>query len=489
MTDNKNKAGRDPSEIVIATATFKDGRKEDITGARFFEMLRHVVSLQPGEQNPNEPNEKELLEIFAQLLRVMVDFEIDPGQPVPEWYNDGKTRGNLSKILEHVTNILDDFEEWEKRVKAGEIPQADNITKFLRGEIEYMLAPRPRGYNELLKISSTGENGNQYREGENKIRISFPNRLAIEEQKIRQACEFALLDKNFYGAKKNLLTRVTIPVDEIMEVLGRPNNPENKKKFKQQLSPKKKGKDGILDDIKNSYIEIRSPKKKGDDGGDWIRINIGQACGIINDHIYFQFTEDYARYINTGIVKPYHEKLMRLGSRQFPLPYYVAQKMSDQYFYYANQRRGANDTLQIKTLLDHCKEVIDYAYILEVDPTHWKRLIKDKYERALNEIQKAGLFKWEYCGKALKEIPQAGIDAADFYAWSELYIVFQLIPNEPTEQAQRLEKRQERIERAKERKELEDAKILVEADKIRKRKRKKKAPKKEEGESGCPNKG
>ena len=485
-TNKDGKPQKDPSEIVMATVTYKDGRTEEITGARFFELLSHYAkgTTQPDHLDGN-PNAKEELEVLAQMLRFAIDFRLTPENAPQEWDSEGKMLKNLQIILGHVNEILKNLDS-----NPEEIPQADNITKFLRGEIEYMLAPRPRGYNELLKINSTGENGNQYREGENKIRISFPNRLAIEEQKIRQACEFALLDKNFYGAKKNLLTRVTIPIDEIMEVLGRPNNPENKKKFKQQLSPKKKGKDGILDDIKNSYIEIRSPKKKGDDGGgDWIRINIGQACGIVNDHIYFQFSEDYARYINTGIVKPYHEKLMRLGSRQFPLPYYVAQKMSDQYFYYANQRRGANDTLQIKTLLDHCKEVIDYAYILEVDPTHWKSKIKAKYERALNEIKAAGVFKWEYCGKALKEIPQATIDAADFYAWSELYIVFQLIPNEPTEQAQRLEKRQERIERAKERKELEDAKTLVEADKIRKRKRKKKTPKKEEGESGCPNKG
>ena len=472
-TNNNGKGKKDPGQIVMATVTYKDGRKEDITGARFMELLEHVSSLRLDRNAPDEPSEKEILEMFAEMLRVAIDFEVTPDGAPKEWDTDGKTRKNLQIILDHVSKILDNYEEWERRTKAGEIPQADNITKFLRGEIEYMLAPRPRGYNELLKINSTGEGGNQYREAENKIKITFSNRLAIEEQKIRQACEFALLDKSYYGAKKNLPTRVTVPIDEIMKVLGRPNNPENKKKFKRQLSPKGKGKEGILDDIKNSYIEIKAQKKKGGDGGDWIRINIGQACGIVNDHIYFQFSEDYARYINTGIVKPYYKEIMNLGSRQFPLPYYVAQKISDQYFYYANQTRGANDTLQVKTLLDHCKEVIDYDYILETDPTHWKSKIKAKYERALNEIQAAGVFKWEYCGKSLKEIPQAEINAADFYKWSELYIAFQLIPDEPPEQAQRLKNRQDRIDAANEKKKLEDAKIIVEADKIKKRKRRK----------------
>lgn len=471
-----NDGGKDPKNIVMATVTYDDGREEKITGARFIELIqRYAENAQKSDHLEGNPNAKEELEVLAEMLRFSIDFMITPAGTPEEWKADGKTLDNLKIILGRVNEILEKLNS-----DPEEIPQADNITKFLRGEIEYMLAPRPRGYNELLKINSTGENGNQYREGENKIRISFPNRLAIEEQKIRQACEFALLDKNFYGAKKNLLTRVTIPVDEIMEVLGRPNNPENKKKFKQQLSPKKKGKDGILDDIKDSYIEVKAAN------GDWIRINIGQACGIVNDHIYFQFSEDYARYINTGILKPYHQKLMRLGSRQFPLPYYVGQKMHDQYFHYGNQRRGAHDVLQVRTLLNHCKEALDYEYILETDPTHWKRLIKDKYERALNEIQEKGVFSWEYCGQGLKEIPQAVINKMDFYEWSELYVTFQLIPKEPAEQADRVKNWEERIAKAKEKKALEDDKTKVEADKIRKRKRRRTAAKDKKGKVVAP---
>ena len=474
-----NDGGKDPKNIVMATVTYDDGREEKITGARFIELIqRYAENTQKSDHLEGNPNAKEELEVLAEMLRFSIDFAITPAGSPEEWKTDGKTLENLRAILGHVNEILEHFDEWQN---PEEIPQADNITKLLRGEIEYMVAPRPRGYNELLKISSAGEQGIQYREDENKVRIVFPNRLAIEEQKIRQACELAFLDKNFHGAKKNLLTRVTVPIDEIMEVLGRPNNPENKKKFKQQLSPKRKGKEGILDDIKNTYIEIRAAGKKGEGPGDWVRLNIGQACGIVNDHIYFQFSEDYARYINTGILKPYHQKLMRLGSRQFPLPYYVGQKMHDQYFHYGNQRRGAHDVLQVRTLLNHCKEALDYEYILETDPTHWKRLIKDKYERALNEIQGKGVFSWEYCGQGLKEIPQARIDSADFYEWSELYITFQLIPKEPAEQADRVKNWEERIAKAKEKKEVADAKALVEADKIRKRKRRKKTAKDEKG--------
>lgn len=474
-------------EVKLATIQYEDGHEAPLTWNDFKELLRKSYNLEKGSEAAESMTADEL-DILKQALWFLLEFDITAAEEWAEGAPDdpkrkARTREILRNALQTIINYLDG------EAPAEEIPQADNITKLLRGEIEYMVAPRPRGYNELLKISSAGEQGTQYREAENKVRISFPNRLAIEEQKIRQACELAFLDKNFHGAKKNLLTRVYVPIDEIMEVLGRPNNPENKKKFKQQLSPKKKGKEGTLDDIKNSYIEIRAPGKKGEGPGDWVRLNIGQACGIVNDHIYFQFSEDYARYINTGILKPYHQKLMRLGSRQFPLPYYVGQKMHDQYFHYGNQIRGAHDILQIRTLLNHCKEAIDYEYILESDPTHWKRLIKDKYERALNEIQKAGLFKWEYCGAGLKEIPQAEINRMDFYQWRELYVTFKLIPEEPAEQAQRVENWEKRIEKAKEKKALEDDKTKVEADKIRKRERRRTAAKDKKGKVVAPKEG
>lgn len=476
MTDEEKKAREEYLKTEIARITYNDGQEEPLTWGGLHDLLRKSRLLEIDELSAESVNEEEL-KIIKQCISTILDFDIGIKESFPD---DPKRETRMREIFKNALQIIIDY--LGDGAPTEENPQADKITQFLRGELEYMLAPRPRGYNELLKISSTGERGIQYREIEGEVRIAFPDRLAFEEHKIRQACEFTLIDKNFHGARNNLITRVTIPIDEVMEVLGRPNNHENKKKFKRQLEK------SILPNIKDAHIDakIRSAKKEGDNDI-WIQTNIGQACGIINDHIYFQFTEDYARYINTGIVKPYHEKLMRLGSRQFPLPYYVGQKMSDQYFYYANQNRKkkTNNILRIKTLLDHCKEIIDYEYIMETDPTHWKPKIKAKYERALNEIREKGLFKWEYCGPALREIPQAEIDGTDFYKWSELYITFQLIPEEPAEQAQRLENRRKRIEKAIERKALEDDRITAEAAKERKRRRRKKTSKKK-GESSCP---
>lgn len=471
MKNKDQTPGKDPEEIILGTIKYEDGKEETLTGANLANFLRTAGTDLP--KNPDE-HDIETFTFLLQLLNAIFKTDIEE----PEIFDSFKNRREIRLNLRNLRQIISDFLD---AYNPEELPPVDNITRFIRGEIDYMMAPRPRGYIELQKINSTGEQGIQRREVENEIKITFPGRNGIEEKKTRQLFEMAFLDKNFHGAKVGLNTRVAIPIDEIMDVLGRPNNPNNKKQFKRRLDDPQ---NGILDNIKNAYIEVRarSAKRKGE-SDDWIRTNIGQACGIVKDYAYFQFSEDYARYINTGIIKPFHKNVIRLGSRQFPLPYYVAEKMLDQYFSYANQNRtrkdsdkkGTNDILQIKTLLDYCKETLDYEYILETDPTHWKRKIKDKLERALNEIQEAGVLTWKYCGPG-KKITQAKKDAADFYEWSELYITFALIPEEPEGQEQRIERRQKRIEAAKERKALED-----EADKIRKRRRRKKTAKTEKG--------
>lgn len=441
----------DPNKNVMVTVTHKDGHEEDITPDSFFKYLDDVERILATK---TEFKEKELLEMLAKVLQIVLDFEITPAGAPPEW---GEWNEN-GKAREKIKSIFDKIKEALANADIEEHQTADEITKFLRGEREFMTASRPRGYGELLKINRTGESGLQGIEKEN-IKITFPGRLSIEEQKIRQTFELALLEQNYHKAKERLSTRVYVPIDNIMDILDRPNNPNNKKAFSRRLRK------DILPNIQNSYIEVVTS------GNDWLKTNFGQECGVINDQIYFQFSERYAQYLNTGAIKQYHSLTLRLGSRQFPLPFYLATKMEDHYFHDGNRKKQRHNILKIKTLLDFGIETIDYPYIMEVNPNHWKREIKGKYERALNEIEKGGLFKWSYCGAGLKEIPQEKIDGADFYQWSDLYITFQFIPEE-LDQSGRLQRKQERIEEAREKKRLEDDRATVEADKIRKRKRK-----------------
>ncbi len=111
--------------------------------------------------------------------------------------------------------------------------------------------------------------------------------------------------------------------------------------------------------------------------------------------------------------------------------------------------------------------------------------IKERLERALNDIREAGVFNWSYCGPKGKEIPQTEIEAADFDEWTKLYITFQLIPEEP-DQGDRLENKRKRIEAALEKKAIEDDRATVEAEKIRKKRRQKTAQKSKKGSAKAP---
>lgn len=481
--NNDETTPRPPEEIVIAKRK-EYGKEILITGEDFKEGIQFVANAlcqlisdleESKEIKPLKRKEIDLITITMELLRHAME-------EMPEERLDGFEK-HLQTIYNAADFLTQYYSDLEETLKAEKQQFGDPITRFLHGEIDYMMSPRPRGYDLIQKINSTGEKGVQIRIGTNEAKITFYNRFGIEEKKLLKLFEMALLEQNFHGATKNLDTLVRVRIDDVMGILGRPNNPSNKRQFRRRLY-NEKTKAGILEDIANSYLEVRIREAKGRrKEDDWIKTKVGQTVGIVGEYIVFRFSEDYARYINTGQLRPFPKEAYFVGSRQFPLPYYVQEKLLDQYFSYWNRERkrkeeraGTHNILKIQTLLDHCKETIDYSYILENDPTHWKRDIKEKYERALNEIQDKGVFKWEYCGAGMKEIPQAEIDAADFRKWSKLYITFQYIPKEP-EQEERLQRRRERIEAAIEKKQLEDDKVTVEAEKIRKRRRRKKAPK------------
>ena len=474
-----NDGGKDPKNIVMATVTYDDGREEKITGARFIELLQAYTSntLIDGRPPKGPDDEKEELEVLAEMLRFVIDFAISPEGAPEEWGNDEKIQQSLKIILKRVDWILEHFEEWEEQRKAGEIPQADGrIAEFLKGQRDFLPVARPRQMEDFLKINDSG--AGVTRKFKNST-ITFTGRLGLDEQKIAEMLRMSFTEMNPYKAKSGLKTLVSLPLTDVMDALGRNPNPNNKKAFVRLLNRE------ILPAINNVHIALESISEKH---AETISIYVGGGyfeASTRKDRVLFRFSPEYAQYINTNSLSQYHKNSFRLGSARNPLPFYLNMKLQDHYFKDANRQRGTNMILSVSSILEFCADTLEYEYILETDPTHWKRKIKERLERALDEIQAGGIFKWSYCGAALKEIPQAKIEGADFYEWSKLYITFQLIPEEP-DQSERLQRKQERIEAAREKKELEDDKATVEADRIRKRRRKKAAQNSKKGSTQAP---
>ena len=336
----------------------------------------------------------------------------------------------------------------------------EKLDKFLKGQIEFMAIPRPAGLEDLLSINA-GKGGKEvtlkdaFGSGN---KITFTGRLGIDEQKINEMVRLDFGSKNPYKAKTGLNTLVELPFSSTMEILGRAQTPRNKKEFSRQLRKE------MLPTIAHQHLEIKAPD------GSFIRMEVGGgyfAVDVRHDKIYFKLSDAYSAYLNSGGFSQYSSKILRLGSRQNPLPFYLAQKLSDHYFHDGNRKRATNNILAVKTLLSFCGDTIpSYEYVQQTDRGHWVRLIRQPLEEALNDIQNVGYFSWEYCKSQLAEATPQEIRTNDFRKWSKLYITFKLIPEEP-DQTERLEHKQKRLEAAQ----------AKQADKIKKRKgsRKKKA--------------
>lgn len=463
---------KDPKDIVIAKATYNDGHQEDITGARFFELLEYIASMRPDGQMPAK-DEKELLEMFAEILKFAIDFEVTPGGAPPEWDDpEGKARENLKIILHHVTKLLEYIQE------QGDPQTGDRITEFLKGKREFMPVARPRLIEDFLKLNDNGYGEEITRSFKNSS-ITFTGRLGLDEQKTAELLRMSFTENNPHGAKTNLKTLASLPLTDVMDALGKAPTKDNKKMFVRQLNRE------ILPTLNNVHITLESITENH---AETISIYMGGGyfeASTKKNRIIFRFSPEYAQYINTNSLSQYHRNTFRLGSARNPLPYYLNIKLQDHYYKDGNRQRGTNMILSIMSLLEFCTDTLQYEYILETDPTHWKRKIKERLERALNDIREAGVFNWSYCGPKGKEIPQTEIEAADFDEWTKLYITFQLIPEEP-DQGDRLENKRKRIEAALEKKAIEDDRATVEAEKIRKKRRQKTAQKSKKGSAKAP---
>lgn len=434
---------------VVTIIHAPNGSEEMITGNDVIDLIQRSLD----EENPDSKAADKLVLLIGTLLDGVADQ--------PEFSEDPV----LIRMMEGMRLIY----SYLQGVESGE-----KLDKFLKGDIEFMAIPRPAGLEEFLNINTGGIKDDVHIKDLGDLKVTFKGRLGIDEQKIHEMLRLAFSSNNIYGNKTRLNTLVEIPFTYTMKILKRTPTERNRKAFSSQL------KQEILPAIAQAYIEINT--KEG-----WLTISVGggiKAVNVRRDKIYFQLSDAYAAYLNTKHMSQYNSKTLMLGNQRNPLPFYLAIKLQDQYFHDGNKRRRdrnkelrpVNDVLQVKTILKFCSNDMNkclpsYEEVQAKDNGHWVRRIRAPLEAALNEIQDAGLFTWNYCKSGKAEATLQEICTNDYKKWSNLYITFKLIPEEP-DQTKRLEHKQARIEAALAKKVIKDAETLVKADKIRKRKRK-----------------
>ncbi len=432
----------------IATITHKDGSAEQLTHGEFIGLMEKAL-----QKDAPDAEAADKLKLILQAL-------IGAAEVWPDLIEDpiaGKTIEALRTIYEYLQNGI----------------EQEELSKFLQGAKEFMAIPRPAGLEDFLTISAgKGSREISIKEFES-AKITFEGRLAIDEQKINEMLRLAFSANNPYRATTGLNTLVELPFTDTMNILGRTQTDRNRKEFSRQLRKE------MLPAIAHQHLDIKAKN------GTFIHMEVGggyYAVNVKQDKIYFKLSEPYAAYLNAGALSQYSSKTLMLGSQKKPLAFYLAIKLQDHYFHDGNRKRKdsqgnpqpTNTILSIKTLLSFSADIIpSYEYVQQTDRGHWVRLIRDPLEDALNEIQTAGLFSWQYCKKGLAEATIQETRSNDYRKWSGLYITFKLIPDEP-DQTERLEHKQQRLEAAQAKQALKDAETIIQADKIKKRKGKKK---------------
>lgn len=428
----------------IVRIRFDDNDKESfsINFMDFYEMLTESISKRDAD--------KAAFEMLGALVKTLTAFA-----EKEDTILDQETReaflDTLSKISEYLQRDI----------------SGDLLEKFLKGEQEFMVIPRPKGIDNFLKIHTVGNTGVQTREYEAGVKkVTFKGNLGIEEQKIHDMIGIAVINNNNYKARNNFDTLVDIPLTEIMRKLGRPINYNNKKQFARKLIK------DILPSIHNTYIEyeMKDGKKKDYKIG---RVTVGggrMEANVKKDRVYFRVSPEYAYFLNAAPLSQFNSKALELGTKKKPQAYYMYRKMQEHYSMDANRSRSTHNILSVTALLNFCSEVIpSFEWVQENDQGHWIRRIRKPFEDALNEIKEKGIFEWSYCKKGMAEVTEKETRTTDYTKWSKLYITFRLIPDEP-DQSQRLENKKQRIEAAQAKKDLREAETIIKADKIQRRK-------------------
>ena len=422
------------TDPVIGTIT-RDEVKEEVTFGRFLEMIQAA----PNDDNANN-------EVVVILDAIIKHASKDP--ELKEHPDAATALEELKKIREYLT----------KDTTAGA------LERFLTAESAFMVTPLPGGIEFLTQINDDAKGGTLTRTYKNgKYKVTFTGRTGIDEQKISELIRIDFEDNNNYKETKNYNTWAEVPLSLTMEYLGKKATPANKKQFRTRLRK-------MLRDIGKQNIAIM------DDKGHYQSADFGTGEYEIdprNDRFRFRISDTFARYMHGKSQGQSYNKALKLGTPKNPLPFYLCRKLLNTYFRDGNEVQGTNTILSVKKLLEYCGDMIPtFETIQATDPGHWVDRIRDKLEKALNEIQEEGIFAWEYCKKGLSPVKPQERRTRDYHKWSKLYITFRLIP-EPPDQGDRLKHKAERIEAAKNKQEVIDAKHIIKADRIRKKQLKK----------------
>lgn len=264
----------------------------------------------------------------------------------------------------------------------------------------------------------------------------LPQSLNINADKLLGKSIEVFTRQHHTGSTASINPVVVIDIKEYATELGydiveHPTNTpeeakEEKKRAQNQLKNAKK-------DIKKSrdilYAYSLDLPLKGDKGDNTLERRRRLLDGVDQDSesVMLIYSLPFATHMaEQHTLTTFPTCLRKIPATQ-PNAYYLGKKIAEHSFMYANQKKGTDNLLSVKTLLA-VTNLPTYEEVQEKDRGHWEDRIKDRLEANLGYLVTIGLLEeWEYThskGRKLTDKEAYSID--NYYDFEALYIAYKI---------------------------------------------------------------
>lgn len=228
---------------------------------------------------------------------------------------------------------------------------------------------------------------------------------------------------------------VSFTIQEYLETVGKSTDKNSvdvmRRKLKQQL-----------DALHRSVFKFSDNKN-------YLQLSIIEGFAITNNVVSVALTRTLTSYLQRNKILTQLPQSYLTWEDRDNVERQIHYKLNRHYFIDRNIKRGTNNIISVKSLLEGVTDIPSYEEVKETDRAYTRR-ITDRLEEGLDKIAKRGIITWEYCnpGKAPLTITQ--LQNMDFNTISNLYIHFEIL-NAP-DQSERIkakEKKQKQADRRK----------------------------------------
>lgn len=257
--------------------------------------------------------------------------------------------------------------------------------------------------------------------------------LKPSTHKLLDICTLALAKQNNYRSSGPLNTAVVVPLEEYLELCGKPVTASSKKEARKK----------IKEDLETLFhISLEWSEPSGKKTRDFAKMRICDSIGIKNGNIMLNFTAPMASYLNSSYIMQYSTQLLQVDERNansYPLGKKLLQHNSME----NNIKKGTANIISVKSALEACPDIPTYEEVMS-KARQIDQKIKAPLERALNSLP---FITWEYSNSKGKPLTEEQLGSTDYKSFEKLYIHFQILG--APDQSERLQKKADQTQKKK----------------------------------------